>query len=213
MKFPNAYKGIGHIRTSWILGLIGMAILAFIMIATAAGAMNREALAEAGNAVPAAILGVSVLLGVIALLILALISMILRVLGIVEAKRDEAAFGTALTVTVLSLVFMAANVLLPEGILRTVLSFVYRGCSLLSAYYIMNAVITLAERLKNRAVGEAGKKAVLCYAIGQVLGFGTDLVKGTASIALTVVSTAVILIGSVLFVRVLSSAMDMLKKK
>lgn len=100
MKFPNAAKGISKIFTSEILALIaaiatGVAsILAAVMYASA----------KTNSTAGAAASGIGTLVLVLGASVLLVIALILKIVGVVQASKDEDSFKMIIYLTIFTLI-------------------------------------------------------------------------------------------------------------
>ena len=146
MKFPNATRGVKNIRNAVLLLIIATAL---------SGVAGLTALA--GEESPLVFVGVAAVLAACALMIIALI---MKIVGVNRASKDEAAFKTALIVLVIGIVadvvtgaFNSSNALVSN-----LGSFAARITEIIAGYFICTGIINLADRLENAEVSENGKK-------------------------------------------------------
>ena len=85
MKFPNAYKGIGKIYLAELLQLIGVVLLA---IGVAVGFFGMKSEGQVEAAVTSS-LALGAFLSMLPGIILPMISLILSIIGLNEASKDE----------------------------------------------------------------------------------------------------------------------------
>nr|AHF26026.1 hypothetical protein [uncultured bacterium Contigcl_1738] len=123
MKFPNAYKGIGKIYLAEILQLIG-AILLAIGIAVGFFGMKSEGQVEA--AVTSS-LALGAFLSMLPGMILPMISLILSIIGLNEASKDEP--------TQLRTAFISSIAALALAIIAGVIQSVNGDSNLLSSFF------------------------------------------------------------------------------
>lgn len=101
MTFPNAAKGISKIFTAEILSLIasvafGIAYVLAIVFASADNAQNEVGAIASGSAF--LIMGVGAA-------VVAIISLIFQLVGVIQTARDEAFFRGVIYLTIISIVF------------------------------------------------------------------------------------------------------------
>ena len=99
MTFPHAAKGINKIFTAEILALIAFV---FSGIATVGAVITANILANDSNADIAAAAIVLLVFGIIAG-VLAIVSVIIKFIGIFNASRDERAFKSVIYLTLINL--------------------------------------------------------------------------------------------------------------
>ena len=99
MTFPHAAKGINKIFTAEILALIAFV---FSGIATVGAVITANILANDSNADIAAAAIVLLVFGIIAG-VLAIVSVIIKFIGIFNASRDERAFKSVIYLTIINL--------------------------------------------------------------------------------------------------------------
>lgn len=100
MKFPNAAKGISKIFTSEILALIaaiatGVATILAVVMYASAKTNSTAGAAASGIGTLVLVLGASVLL---------VIALILKIVGVVQASKDEDSFKMIIYLTIFTLI-------------------------------------------------------------------------------------------------------------
>ena len=151
MKYPNAAKGVKRIFTAEILKLVGTICGVIGLTIVAIGLMT----AKVTNGSDAGIVTLVVSLGIgalplIAWFVLRLIGFILRLVGIINAKRDEDSFKSSLVCLILEMVsVVVSGVFL--GINSTVVaSVLYSFAELMGLFvtlFIISGIIKLADKL------------------------------------------------------------------
>ena len=99
MRFPNAAKGVKKLFVAEILGLIGvistLVSIVYFIISGVSGAAQENEGVLVGGALTFIILTV-INLGV------SLTAFILRIVGVVQARKDEESFSTALAFIIIN---------------------------------------------------------------------------------------------------------------
>ena len=117
MKFPNAAKGVKKIFTAEILSLIGQILAAVstiaVLIAILTSGITVESL-KTGNGFEG-LVGFLLIAGIawIVMGIFMFIAMIIRIVGIAQARRDEDNFTAALVFQIMSIVTTLLTIFLP----------------------------------------------------------------------------------------------------
>ena len=148
MKFPNAFSGIKKIWLAELLMLLAaiIGIILIVVIATNSTLVGEEVIVnEEAVKTPASILG-------IATAVIALLAFILNLIGLISARKDDAAFMTALFVTILGIIAGAVSSIwnTNQGLVKwmdTLLTIF----SMLASYYVLTGIANLAEQLSDSA--------------------------------------------------------------
>ena len=212
MKFPNAFSGVKKIFSAEIVELIGLLMLAVASIL--AVLLQSNVNVSLGVAVVALVLGV-------ASAVLLVIGAILNIVGLVKAGKDEANFKTALSYVIISAVLAVASVVLQNigfgG--SNVCGAVARATDFLVTYYIIQGIVSLADKLEDSAVSAKGKKLLKVILIAYVISVIGLLVYGLlianaslmyVSIAVVIVSIVFSIVAYVLYISLLAKAKKML---
>lgn len=123
MKFPNAYKGIGKIYLAELLQLIGVVLLA---IGVAVGFFGMKSEGQVEAAVTSS-LALGAFLSMLPGIILPMISLILSIIGLNEASKDEP--------TQLRTAFISSIAALALAIIASVIQSVNGESNLLSSFF------------------------------------------------------------------------------
>jgi len=148
LKFPNAFSGIKKIWLAELLMLLAaiIGIILIVVIATNSTLVGEEVIVnEEAVKTPASILG-------IATAVIALLAFILNLIGLISARKDDAAFMTALFVTILGIIAGAVSSIwnTNQGLVKwmdTLLTIF----SMLASYYVLTGIANLAEQLSDSA--------------------------------------------------------------
>lgn len=214
MNYSNAHKGISRILTAQWIQLISVALIVIGGIISAVYAVSAQILSEIPSdiselAVNASLTrvgigGVLLLIGTV----VAIVGIIMNLIGLNTARKDEAQFTTAfwlcigsLVASVLVAVFQVSN----PGIANW-LSLAQKVLSLAVIEYAVNGIVNLAEKMKNTAVAELGRKLrfliLILYAIAMVLiVFTSGKLSGIISVADTVLELIVFIIYIVILIK------------
>ncbi len=123
MKFPNAYKGIGKIYLAELLQLIGVVLLA---IGVAVGFFGMKSEGQVEAAVTSS-LALGAFLSMLPGIILPMISLILSIIGLNEASKDEP--------TQLRAAFISSIAALALAIIASVIQSVNGESNLLGSFF------------------------------------------------------------------------------
>ncbi len=178
MNYENAKKGIGQIFTAEILQLLAAimtvvgAIITVVGVATVAaagigefgatlGGASEADLTAIGNA--ATLAGVGTIGGSVLTIvgaIIAFIGFILYIVGVGNASKDEDGFKKAMLFLVLALVCSIVGSFtggVANGVLAGILTILGAVFDLLSAIYVINGIISLANKTGNSKVEAKGR--------------------------------------------------------
>lgn len=179
MKYPNAQKGINLVFIGVILSLISGAMLVVAQILLFLGAENmNEALAVSGAGL--ALFASWVAVG----------TLIVTLIGLMQAKRDHRDFGFAFWVIIGSLILGVASGFtgfFPTGtavtIVKTILDVIVEASSTTAWCFVVAGLAALAKSLGNESFSKKGR---LLF----VVLFGLVVIGIALSVVSTVVSTA-----------------------
>ena len=144
MRFPNAIRGIKKIWVAELLMLLAVivGIVLLVVVATnttVAGdqvVINQEAVQT-----PVAILGISAAL-------IALIGFILNLVGLINARKDEAAFKVALLVTGLGIIAAAIGAIWSSNErLNAWMDTLITIFSMFASYFVLTGIANLADQM------------------------------------------------------------------
>lgn len=219
MRFPNAARGVKKLFTAEILSIlsaVSLIVCVVMMAFTVTGAAKTSANGQAGFTL--ASLGAS-LIFLIAFFVLALISKILKLVGLLNASHDEKSFKTALFVLLFSIVlFIVADILIGS---HTAFNILY-ACSTLfeffSLLFILAGIVKLADQMNRGDISKKGSGlvklllviAVLSFVISIVSSFTGSLENSVLTVVLTIVTLVLGVVESVMYISLLSKAKKML---
>ena len=207
MQFPNAFKGVSKIFIAQLL----------VLVAEVVAIVVNSLYAAQNNTVNGLIAGLGVAVGVITI-----IAFILNLLGLIDAKKDEGAFGTALFIVIAGIVLSCISVAFPaDGTAAEVFKQLSNICEVLVTFYVITGIINLAKKLNDGEMAAKGKKiitmVVVAWALAIIAGLVGGLLKGNE--AAVAVAAILLLIGAVvgtiaviLYVLYLAKAKKMLAK-
>ena len=215
MKFPNAYSGVKKIFSAEILEIIGIACLfiaalfSLTTVGAVAGGSKNGALASLGGAALFGLAG-----GV-----LAIIAFIFTIIGINSASKDEPVFKPAMAIIfvgiIASIVSSVSSLASSSGILHDLASDFSSVASILVTYYIIQGIISLANKLSNSEMADKGKSictlvmtVFALYLIAQVLS--QFVVAGTVSAIVAIVAAVLEIVQYVIYLTYLAKAKAML---
>ncbi len=165
MKFPNAAKGVKQIFYAIIISIIVMALsVVGALFVLLAGENEKSPLfALAG------FIGIAVLVGAIAYLVLELV-------GTNRASKDNDKFKTAFYCIIANLIFSIIGGFFNSNLIQDVVSVMTTALDLALAYYIFTGIIELATDIKNDVMVEKGKKFRKLYVIIFIVALILDAV-------------------------------------
>lgn len=179
MKFPNAAKGMKKIYTSEILKLIAtiflIAAVIMIVIAVAGGRVGDSiGSALAGGGLIGA--GVCVLVWIV----LVIVGSILKLVGIINASRDEESFKSALIFWIISVaamivssILIANNANMAGNLLNTFAELV----EVFITIFVIAGGVKLADRLNRGDISTKGSNVLKLIILVNVLSLIAQLVS------------------------------------
>ena len=207
MQFPNAYKGVSKIFIAQVL----------VLVADVVGIVVSGLYAAQNNSVNALIAGLGVAVGVITI-----IAFILNLLGLIDAKKDEGRFGTALFIMIAAIVLSCISVAFAENeTVTNVFKQLTNICEVLVTFYVISGIITLAKKLNDEEMAAKGKRiitmVVAAWALAIIAGLVASFIKGSdaalaVSAVLLLISAIVGTLAVILYVLYLAKAKKMLAK-
>lgn len=224
MRFPNGFKGVSKVFAAEILGLVANVIVAIIGglgIASVAALSTADG-AEAGLAG----LGVSLILtGVMSVILI--IALILRLVGLSQAGKDEPAFRSAFIVSIFVLILVVVTGILSatvgqNSIIDEVVEIVQRICNIVVIFLVIGGVQNFAVRLSNEKMLNRGSSVAWLIAIPYILAaiasilvliFKNNEAMQTVAAIMALVSGVLSIIGSIAYVVYLGQAKKMLKEE
>lgn len=224
MRFPNGFKGVSKVFTAEILGLIAnvlVAIAAGVSIVSLA-AMASEGGVESGFAG----LGIAGIITIV-MSILLVIALILRLVGLSQAGKDETAFRTAFIMSIFVLVLVVVNAILSatvgdNSIMDEVVDVVQRIFNIIVIFLVISGVQNFAVRLGNEKMLSRGSSVAWLIALPYILAaianilvliFKNNEAMANFAAIMALVAGVLSIIGSIAYVVYLGQAKKMLKEE
>ena len=161
-RFPNAYSGAKKFLGAEIFTLIGsfLSMAGLTITAFVANSVLGSNEATAGR------IRVVLLCFSVAFLVVSAIGTVLYIVGIVQARRDDAGFKSALIWAIASVVIFVVNFFIPDNAILTIAGSVI---GLLIKYYIIKGIIRLVEKLRGFSIAQRGDTLIRLLITGNVL--------------------------------------------
>jgi hypothetical protein len=217
MRFPNAFRGVKKIWLAELLMLLAAVIGIILIFVIAANStlvgddvvVNKEAVET-----PAAILGILAAL-------IALTAFILNLVGMINARNDDAGFRIALLVTVLGIITSAVSAIWSSN--QTLVKWMDTATtifSLFASYYVLTGIANLAEKLSDSATKALALKSrtllegTFCATVVFKLIINIFKIQDGSTIytILSIVALVLELVSYLLYLRALSKGKKMLSK-
>ena len=222
MRFPNAAKGVKNIFTAQILQLIGTIceIIGLVIVITGGATAVLSKGSEAGiMAALGQMAGASIFL--VACSILALIAFIMQIVGIVNAKKDEESFKSALICLIIGVIapFVGALFLRVSPVVASLFTTVGSLMGVFVTVFIISGCIKLADQLNRGDVSAKGsnilKMIIVIAGLSVILSIVSSFMLANVAImvtALIIMAVAMVLslIQYIMFLTFLSQTKKML---
>ena len=218
MQFPNALEGVKKIYKAEILELISgiiALVAAILMLVGVAGAQ-----ADAAGAALGGIVGGGILL--IAVAVLSIIAFIMGIVGVKKAMPDEENFKNAFYVMIVGIIAgLVIGLAKAGGILSDAGETVSSICSFLAQYFIISAIIVLAQRLgdaKMETKGVNTRKMLMFVWVLRIIFQVIDIFVGksdtvdVASGVLALIAAVIGIVAYVMYLGLLKKARVMLEQ-
>ena len=217
MRFPNAFRGIKKIWLAELLMLLAAVIgIVLIVVIAANSTLVGEEIVVNEDAVrtPAAILGIGTAL-------IALVAFVLNLLGLINARGDDAGFRIALLVTVLGIIASAVSAIWSTNqVLVKWMDIAVTIFSLFASYYVLTAIANLADQYPDAATKALALKSRTLlegsFCATAVFKFIINIFKiqdgSTIYTILSIVALVLELVSYLLYLRVLTKGKKMLAK-
>lgn len=220
MRFPNGFKGVSKVFAAEILGLV-----ANVVVAVIAGVGLASLAADNGEAGLVG-LGIAGILGIITSIIL-VIALILRLVGLSQAGKDEPAFRSAFIVSIFVLILVVVTGILSSllgdsSIIDEVVEIVQQVCNIVVIFLVIGGVQNFAVRLSNDKMLNRGSSVAWLIAIPYILAaiasilvliFKNNEAMATVAAIIALVAGILSIIGSIAYVVYLGQAKKMLKEE
>ena len=207
MQFPNAFKGVSKIYIAQLL----------VLVADAAAIVVSALYAAQNNAVDAVIAGLG-----IAVAVITIIAFILNLLGLIDAKKDEGRFGTALFIVIAGIVLSCISTAFANNeTVANVFQQLTNICEVLVTFYVISGIVNLAKKLKDEEMAAKGKRiiamVVTSWGLAIVAGLVGAFIKGgdaatAVSAVLLIISAILGFLAVILYIIYLGKAKKMLAK-
>lgn len=218
MRFPNAASGVKKLFTAEILSLIStLAMIIAVCLAVVAAAGSNAQNVTSGTI--AAGMGTIILMAAAA--VLAIIAGILALIGLINASKDEIAFKTALIATIISLVAaVIMGIFSRYSVVQSICQCIQNIMSVVVTVFVIQGIINLAGRLKEREVAAKGKTLMTILIVIFALAFVASLISAifggalasTIAGIIALVALVLDLIGYIIYLTLLAKAKKMLAK-
>ena len=203
MNFPNAYKGISRILTAqWIqlicsiLTIIGavLTIVYSISAATTAEASLKAADFSTLTGITGTIVFVAMIFGIIAI--------IMNLVGISNARKDDSQFSTAFILCIISLILgiVTGGIQFLNPAIAGWLSFVQNVLSLAVIEYVVAGITSLAKQLKNEDVAGLGKSIRIIITILYCIAIIICIIGNVATSLDNILSVVEVVLELVVFI-------------
>lgn len=217
MKFENAYVGIKKVFTAQILALIASACVLVAAILLGVGV----ATGTSGGAIAGGVIGSIISIGGA---VISIIALIINLVGLNTASKDEDKFKTAFILSIINLII---GILLGLGSLipfiTTISPFIQVARTILDfliIYYVIEGIKNLATKCGRQDVYDMGKKlfillsvvyivSVLC-SLAVSIGGSVQAILEISGVLSIVVSIASI-VGYIIYLVYLKKAVNMLE--
>ena len=219
-KFPNAAKGISNIFTAQILSLI--AILATGIASILAAVMIGGV--QVGSSVAAGASGIGMMIFGTGAGILAIIALIIDIVGVVQASKDEESFKLIIKLTIFSLIVAVVGAIISaifrdRVIMASIVNAVTDIISLICSILIIVGIGNLAIKLENNDVAERCNSllkvilwiGILAIACRFFALFMPSTLAAVIVILLLVASLVLYFVEYILFISLLAKAKKMLQ--
>lgn len=202
MKFPNAAKGVKRIFAAEVLNLIATIslIVAALMIVIAVAGGNY-----ASGDTSAVLAGgglVGALVFVIVWFVLTVIAFIMKLVGIINASRDEVSFKSALVFLIVSIVASIVSSILMTNNINVAGNLLYTFAQLLEVFitiFVIAGGVKLADRLNRGDIGRKGTNVLKVIIVVNVLMLIANMVSSfMGGIAASVVAGVLFLVALIM---------------
>jgi hypothetical protein len=224
MKFPNAADGVKKIFTSEILMLIGTVCAGIaLLMGLLAVESDKNAMIEGvtdSNAVGALAGGAGFLVFSLGAAVLVIIALIINIIGLNKASKDEEDtnnFKVALFLLIASVVLTGVGSVFTNSQpnMAKWLNVGGEVASLISTYYILDGIASLAEKINNQELADKSRKLIIAVLCLHIFGLVAERIPdfmsagslGTGlAIGLAVVGLVLTIVSYVVYLVVLSQA-------
>ncbi len=217
MRFPNAFRGVKKIWLAELLMLLAAVIgiiLVFVIAANGTLVGEQEIVINEAAKTPISILGIFTT-------VIALIALILNLVGLINARGDDAGFRIALLVTVLGIIASAVSAIWSTNqVLVKWMDIAVTIFSLFASYYVLTAIANLADQYPDAATKALALKSRTLlegsFCATAVFKFIINIFKiqdgSTIYTILSIVALVLELVSYLLYLRALTKGKKMLAK-
>lgn len=153
MKFPNAAKGVKKLFSAEILYLLSVILIGVVSVITV---IINNKMTNVSNAV-----AVLILVGFIAGGVLAVISFILQIVGLVQASRDERAFKGVILLTVFGIIVSIIGAFFSkDSFINSLSTTINSVVSVISIVLIILGIGNMSLRLQRQDMIERGGRII-----------------------------------------------------
>ena len=216
MRFPNAYRGVKKIWLAEMLMLLAAIVgIVIVIVAAMNGSMvGEDIVINEGVKTPIAVLG-------IVTAVIALVAFILNLVGLINARKDEAAFKVALFVTGLGIIAAAIGAIWSSNaVLNKWMDTLTTIFSMFASYFVLTGIANLADRmpdpetkavaLKSRLLVEGSFCATAVFKL--IINIFNIQSGSTIHTIMAVVAMLLELLAYILYLRALAKGRKMLAK-
>ena len=217
MRFPNAFRGVKKIWLAELLMLLAAVIgiiLVFVIAANGTLVGEQEIVINEAAKTPISILGIFTT-------VIALIALILNLVGLINARGDDAGFRIALLMTVLGIIASAVSAIWSTNqVLVKWMDIAVTIFSLFASYYVLTAIANLADQYPDAATKALALKSRTLlegsFCATAVFKFIINIFKiqdgSTIYTILSIVALVLELVSYLLYLRALTKGKKMLAK-
>lgn len=216
MKYENAFKGVSKIFSAQILELFAGI---FSVIAAVMGIFSLAS-AIAGSLGATATFGIIAGLLLLLILAFAIVAFIFTLVGINTAGKDEPFFKTALLWLIVGIIGTIASSCLSAYVVpQTVFQIIAKVADILSTFYIISGIVSLADKIGNADVSAKGNLVMKLIISIYVIAIVIEIIQLVASVTLAgsvvsailgIVVIIISIVSYILFLVLLSRAKKML---
>ena len=207
MKYPNVYKGIAKILTSEILEAVISVMMAVFVIYTSTLARD----ASGSGAVPGVLSFMIVISGI------GILSLVLYLVGVVQARKEEHEFQLALIMTIIALAMQITG--MAVGFVSPVIAeWIEFGCEiigLIAFESVVSGVVNIAKKIGDEKVLSIGKKMRILVTfiwIAMISAKGMEFISGDAAEYVKLAHAVLELVDHILYVILLVKGRRMLER-
>lgn len=214
MTFPNALEGVKKIYKAEILDLIATILMLVSGLAILLGLISKS------SAGLISVLGGSVVILVAA--VISLIALIRCILGVKKAIPDEQNFQFAFYALIGGIIAsVIIGIFSSNATISDIGESINSACSFLTQYYIVTALIALAQRLNDgemQAKATSVRKALMCVwiinIVLKVAGIFTQKSEALAIVSAVIGLVAIVfaIVAYVMYLKLLKNSAVMLEK-